>query len=169
MKRVNACETHGCMKAVYPGSFDPLHNGHLDIIRRSRSVCDHLTVAVLDNSLKSSKLLTPEVRVQLIREAAADLKNVKVETFSGLLTDYARANELQIIIKSLRGAVDLEYEAQMARLNRMLYPDAETLFLLAAPEWSFVSSTRVRELARLGADVSGLVPAATLNALLNTG
>ena len=152
-------------RAVYPGSFDPLHNGHLDIIRRSCRVCEHLTVAVLDNPLKSSKLLTPEVRVRLIREATADLAGVTVETFSGLLTDYARANEIQIIVKSLRGGLDLEYEAQMAQLNRTLYPDAETLFLLAAPEWSFVSSTRVRELFGLGADVSGLVPAATLQAL----
>ena len=153
------------MRAVYPGSFDPLHNGHLDIIRRSRHVCEYLTVAVLDNPLKSSKLLPPEVRVQLIREATADLNNVSVETFSGLLTDYVKQKEAQIIVKSLRGAVDLEYEAQMAQLNRLLYPDAETMFLLAAPEWSFVSSTRVRELFGLGADVSGLVPAATLKAL----
>lgn len=153
-------------RAVYPGSFDPLHNGHLDIIRRGSRICDRLTVAVLDNPLKSSKLFAPEVRVQLIREATADLKNVEVETFSGLLTDYARANEIHIIVKSLRNAPDFEYEAQMAQLNRTLYPDAETLFLLAAPEWSFVSSTRVRELTGLGADVSGLVPAATLNALL---
>lgn len=156
-------------RAVYPGSFDPLHNGHLDIIRRGSRICDRLNVAVLDNPLKSSKLLTPEVRVQLVREATADLPNVEVETFSGLLTDYARANEVQMIIKSLRGMLDLEYEAQMAQLNRTLYPEAETMFLLAAPEWSFVSSTRVRELFGLGADVSGLVPAATLKALADLG
>jgi len=156
-------------RAVYPGSFDPLHNGHLDIIRRSRRVCDGLTVAVLDNPLKSSKLFTPEVRVGLIREATADLGGVSVETFSGLLTDYVRSNGSQMIVKSLRGALDYEYEAQMAQLNRLLYPDAETLFLLAASEWSFVSSTRVRELASLGADVSGLVPPATLEALADLG
>lgn len=154
---------------MYPGSFDPLHNGHLDIIRRSRRVCDGLTVAVLDNPLKNSKLFTPELRVGLIREATADLGGVTVETFSGLLTDYVRSNGSQMIVKSLRGALDYEYEAQMAQLNRLLYPDAETLFLLAAPEWSFVSSTRVRELAGLGADVSGLVPPATLEALADLG
>ncbi len=152
-------------RAVYPGSFDPLHNGHLDIIRRSCRLYDQLTVAVLGNPLKSSKLLSPKVRVQLIRDAVADLANVQVEMFSGLLTDYARENKAQVIVKSLRGAVDLEYEAQMAQLNRLLYPDAETVFLLASPEWSFVSSTRVRELFSLGADISGLVPAATLEAL----
>ena len=157
------------MKAVYPGSFDPLHNGHLDIIRRSCRVCDPLTVAVLDNPLKSSKLLTPEVRAQVIREATADLAGVTVETFSGLLTDYVRRNGAQAIVKSLRGVLDLEYEAQMAQLNRMLYPEAETLFLLTAPEWSFVSSTRIRELFGLGADVSGLVPEATLKVLADLG
>ncbi len=156
-------------RAVYPGSFDPLHNGHLDIIRRSHRMCDQLTVAVLGNPLKSSKLLPPELRAQVIREATADLENVTVETFSGLLTDYVRTNEMQMIVKSLRGPLDLEYEAQMAQLNRMLYPDAETLFLLAAPAWSFVSSTRVRELASLGADVSGLVPEATLKVLGDSG
>ena len=152
-------------RAVYPGSFDPLHNGHLDIIRRSCRLYDQLLVAVLGNPLKSSKLLTPEVRVQLIRDAVADLTNVHVEMFSGLLTDYVRENKAQVIVKSLRGAVDLEYEAQMAQLNRLLYRDAETVFLLASPEWSFVSSTRVRELFGLRADISELVPAATLEAL----
>ena len=152
-------------RAVYPGSFDPLHNGHLDIIRRSCRLYDQLTVAVLGNPLKSSKLLSPKLRVQLIRDAVADLTNVQVETFSGLLTDYVRAQGAQVIVKSLRGALDLEYEAQMAQLNRLLYPGAETVFLLASPEWSFVSSTRVRELFGLGADISGLVPAATLEAL----
>ena len=156
-------------RAVYPGSFDPLHNGHLDIIRRSRRVCDHLTVAVLDNPLKSSKLLTPEVRAQVVREATADLSSVEVETFSGLLIRYVQQKKAQLIVKSLRGALDLEYEAQMAQLNRLLYPDAETVFLLAAPQWSFVSSTRVRELFGLGAEISGLVPAATLEALETIG
>ena len=151
--------------ALYPGSFDPLHNGHLDIIRRSSRVYDRLTVAVLDNPLKSSKLLELNMRVNLAREATAGLENVTVETFSGLLAEYVRQRQAQVIVKSLRGASDFEYEAQMAHLNRQLNPDAETVFLLAAPEWSFVSSTRVRELAGLGADVSQLVPEASLRAL----
>lgn len=155
--------------AVYPGSFDPLHHGHLDIIRRSSRVYDHLTVAVLDNPLKSSKRFEPEVRVRLVREAAAELDNVTVATFSGLLVEYVQEKQAQVIVKSLRGALDFEYETQMAQLNRQLNPDAETVFMLAAPEWSFVSSTRVRELFGLGADVSGLVPEASLRALRGEG
>lgn len=155
--------------AVYPGSFDPLHNGHLDIIRRSSRVFGNLTVAVLDNPLKSSRCLELETRVSVIREATADLKGVTVETFAGLLVDYVRQRRVQVIVKSLRGVLDLEYEAQMAHLNRLLLPDAETVFWLAAPEWSFVSSTRVRELFTLGADISGLAPAASLEALARAG
>lgn len=153
--------------ALYPGSFDPLHNGHLDIIRRGSRVFDQLTVAVLGNPLKSSKLLELGTRVNVVREATADLDNVAVETFAGLLVDFVRQRGAQVIVKSLRSALDFEYEAQMAALNRLLNPDAETVFMLAAPEWSFVSSTRVRELSSLGADVSRLVPEVSLNALKN--
>jgi len=155
--------------ALYPGSFDPLHNGHLDIIRRSSRVYNRLTVAVLDNPLKSSRCLEIGARLNVIREATAELEGVSVETLAGLLVDYVRQRRAQVIVKSLRGALDLEYEAQMAHLNRLLLPDAETVFLLAAPEWSFVSSTRVRELFTLGADVSGLVPEASLEALARAG
>ncbi len=152
-------------RAVYPGSFDPLHCGHLDIVRRASQLYDELVVAVLDNSLKGSKLFAPEARVELLQEATLELENVVVEMFSGLLVTFAKQRAAQVIVKSLRGAADLEYEAQMAHINRRLYPESETVFLLAAPEWSYVSSTRVRELHGLGADVSDLVPSATLKAL----
>lgn len=156
------------LHAVYPGSFDPLHNGHLDIIARSSRVYGALTVAVLHNPLKSAARLDIGTRVGVIREATAGLENVGVETFEGLLVDYVRQKGAQVIVKSLRSALDFEYEAQMAQLNRQLNRDAETLFLLAAPEWSFVSSTRVKELWSYGTDVSGLVPLASLKALHRT-
>ncbi|ADI13691.1 pantetheine-phosphate adenylyltransferase [Truepera radiovictrix DSM 17093] len=153
------------LHALYPGSFDPLHNGHLDIIRRSSRLVARLTVAVLYNPLKSTARLPIETRLAVLREATAELPNVAVETFEGLLIDYARARGAHAVVKSLRNAADFEYEAQMAHLNRQLSGGLETLFLLAAPAWSFVSSTRVSELWRYGADVSALVPEATLKVL----
>jgi pantetheine-phosphate adenylyltransferase len=153
------------MLALYPGSFDPPHGGHLDVIRRASALYDELVVGVLDNPLKSSKLFTTEARVALLQEATAGLANVTVETFSGLLVTFVQERGAGVVLKSLRNATDLEYEAQMAHLNRHLDPEAETVFLLAAPEWSYVSSSRVRELHALGADVSALVPPVTLRAL----
>lgn len=153
------------MHALYPGSFDPLHNGHLDIIARGSRIYDQLSVAVLDNPLKSGGRFSVAQRVAIVREATAELPNVTVETFSGLLAEHVRQHAAQVIVKSLRGALDFEYEAQMAHLNRQLNPDAETVFLLASPAYSFISSTRVRELWGLGADISTLVPEASLRAL----
>lgn len=153
------------LHAVYPGSFDPLHNGHLDIIERSSRLVSALTVAVLHNPLKDTARLGVETRVGVILEATAGLENVSVETFEGLLIDYVRQRGAHAVVKSVRNAADFEYEAQMAQLNRQLGGGLETLFLLAAPAWSFVSSTRVKELWRYGADVSELVPKATLKVL----
>lgn len=153
------------LHAVYPGSFDPLHNGHLDIIERSSRLVGALTVAVLHNPLKDTARLGVETRLGILREMTADFENVSVETFEGLLIDYVRRRGAHAVVKSIRNAADFEYEAQMAHLNRQLGGGLETLFLLAAPAWSFVSSTRVKELWRYGADVSGLVPGATLKAL----
>ena len=151
--------------ALYPGSFDPLHNGHLDIIARSSRAFDHLSVAVLDNSSKSNKLFTPDERVAIIEAATAEFGNVQVAKFSGLLVAYADDIKATIIVKGLRSLNDFEYELEMAQLNRHMNARVETTFMITAPAWSFVSSSRVKELARYGAEVSALVPEASLAAL----
>jgi len=148
--------------AVYPGSFDPLHNGHVDIIRRAAGIYDGLTVAVLKNPLKAGALFTTEERLEIIREVIADMPTVNAEAFDGLLADFARKIGAKVIVKGLRAISDFEYELQMAHLNRQLNPNAETTFIMTATRWSYVSSTRVKEIAQYGADVSKLVPRATL-------
>lgn len=151
--------------AVYPGSFDPLHNGHVDVIRRAARIYDRLTVAVLDNALKGSKLFTVGERVAMIEETVAGMQNVDVDRFDGLLADYVRSREAGVIVRSLRAVSDFENELQMAHLNRQLNPDAETTFIMTATRWSYVSSTRIREIAKYGADISKLVPKASLQRL----
>ena len=151
--------------AVYPGSFDPIHNGHLDIIRRASSIYDRLTVSVLNNPLKSNKLFTIEERVAIIGDTVRDIPNVSVAKFEGLLVDYMQEVEARVIVKSLRAISDFEYELQMAHLNRQLNPNVETTFIMTATRWSYVSSTRVKEIAKYGADVTKLVPKASLEAL----
>ena len=154
------------MHVVYPGSFDPLTNGHLDAIQRASRLFEKVTVAVLENPSKRGQyLFSAEERLAIIREATAHLANVEAATFSGLLVDFVRRVGAQAIVKGLRAVSDYEYELQMAHLNRQLYPGLETLFILAATRYSFVSSTMVKEIARYGGDVSKLVPPATLRAL----
>jgi len=153
------------VEAVYPGSFDPLHNGHLDVIRRGGRLYGALTVAVLNNPLKNTKLFTLHERLEIIREATRGLAGVTVESFEGLLVDYMREKGAVLLVKSLRGGADFEYELQMAHLNERLNPDVETTFLVTRPEWSYLSSTRVKELAGYGADVRAFVPEASLRAL----
>jgi len=154
------------MHVVYPGSFDPLTNGHLDVIQRASRLFARVTVAILENPNKRGQyLFTAEERLAIVREATAHLANVEAAIFSGLLVDFVKRVGAQAIVKGLRAVSDYEYELQMAHLNRQLLPGLETLFILSATRYSFVSSTMVKEIARYGGDVSKLVPPATLRAL----
>lgn len=146
------------MTAVYPGSFDPVTNGHLDIIRRAALLVDELVVAVLINTAKNP-LFTLEERVSLLRQVTADIPNVRVDSFSGLLINYMQDKNINLIVKGLRAISDFEAEFQMALMNRKLSPGAETIFLMTANENSYLSSSLVKEIYRLGGAVDELVPA----------
>ncbi|KHL12025.1 phosphopantetheine adenylyltransferase [Mumia flava] len=150
-------------RAACPGSFDPVTNGHLDIIRRSASLFDEVVVAVGINDSKRVMFNTAE-RVALLEEVLADLGNVRVETFSGLLVDFCVANDVSAIVKGLRAVSDFDYELQMAQMNSTL-SQVDTLFMPTSPEYSFLASSLVKEVARHGGDVSGLVPSTVLSAL----
>lgn len=143
-------------KAVCPGSFDPPTLGHLDIIVRAAGLFDHLTVAVLVNEGKSG-LFTAQERMDMLSTALAGRTNITVETFSGLLADFCRVRDIDAIVKGLRVGADFEYELAMAQMNSHL-AGVESIFLPTAPQWSFVASSLVKEVARLGGDVAGLVP-----------
>jgi pantetheine-phosphate adenylyltransferase len=142
--------------ALCPGTFDPVTNGHLDIIERAGQRFDAVVVAVLDNPGKQP-LFSVDERVAMLKEATTGLDNVDVESFSGLLVEYARRRGSDVIVKGLRAVTDFEYEIQMAQMNRRL-TGVETLFMTTDPTWSFLSSSLVREVARFGGDVSELVP-----------
>ncbi len=143
-------------RAVCPGSFDPVTHGHLDIVERTLRFADEVVIAVGDNMAKSA-LFTPHQRVEMLREATADRPEVQVELFDGLLVDFCSARGIEVISKGLR-ASDFGYELPMAQMNRRL-TGVDTVFVPTAPEWAFVSSSLVREIAVLGGDVSGFVPA----------
>lgn len=143
--------------AICPGSFDPITTGHLDIIRRSARIFDHVVVAVGSNLRKSPGLPAPG-RARLIEKVTGDIENVSVEVMSGLLVDFAREQGARAIVKGLRAVSDFESEFEQAQLNRTLYPELETVFIMSAAEHSFLSSSAVREIAGLGGDVQGLVP-----------
>jgi pantetheine-phosphate adenylyltransferase len=145
------------VKAIYPGSFDPLTNGHLDLIARAAKIFDHLVVAILRNSAKNP-LFTVEERVAMLSEGTAEFDNVSVSTFDGLLVDFAREQRAQAVVRGIRAISDYEYEFQMALMNRRLSPDVETIFLMPDAKYSFVSSRLVKEVFRLGGSVDGLVP-----------
>jgi len=143
--------------AIYPGSFDPLTNGHLDLIARGSRLADRLIVAVLQNRRKQS-LFTVEERMEMLSEVVKPYPNVEVGRFDGLLVDYVAARGANFIIRGIRAISDYEYELQIAHMNRRLSPGVETVFLMAAEAYSFVSSQLVKEVASLGGNVSGLVP-----------
>ena len=143
--------------AVYPGSFDPITNGHLDIIERASRVYDKLVVGVLSNASKTP-LFSAEKRVEMIRLVTKHLDNVEVDTFTGLLVDFAASKNATVIVKGLRTVADFEYEFQMALLNKSLEPDIETLFMMTSVNYSYLSSSAVKEIARNGGNIEGLVP-----------
>jgi len=145
--------------AIYPGSFDPVTNGHLDLIQRASNLFDRLVVAVLVNPEKDP-LFSPQERVKMLDLVVAHLPNVEVDTFEGLLVDYARSKGARVLLRGIRAVSDYEYELQMALMNRQLEPDMETVFMLPAEAYSYLSSRLVREVARLGGSIKGLVPAA---------
>jgi pantetheine-phosphate adenylyltransferase len=155
--RARARDRHGSV-AVYPGSFDPITNGHLDIIERGLSVFDEVIIAILVN-LDKSPLFTVAERVGLIRETYKGDRRVRVDTFSGLLVDYAERVGASVIVRGLRAISDFEYEFQMALMNRRLNPRIETVFMMPAEGFSYVSSKLVKEVFQLGGPVSELVPA----------
>jgi len=145
-------------KAVYPGSFDPLTYGHLDIIRRAAQIFDELTVGVLDNKSKTP-LFSVEERVKILEEATKDLPNVKVASFSGLLIDFAKENDFHVSIRGLRAITDFDYELQIAQTNKMLSKgELDTMFLTTSVEYSYLSSSGVKEIAAFGGDISQCVP-----------
>lgn len=143
-------------RAVYPGSFDPATNGHIDIIRRSAKQVEQLIVAVLNNVNKQS-LLSVEERVALLEQLTTDLPNVTIKSFSGLLIDFVALEKAEVIIRGFRAISDYEHEIQMAQMNHQLDPTIETLFLVTRNEYSFLSSSVVKEIAKFGGDVSGVV------------
>ena len=143
--------------AIYPGSFDPITNGHMSIIRRGLEVFDGLIVAVLKNQAKNS-LFTVDERVELMRDAVGDDPRVEFDSFSGLLVDYARERETFVLLRGLRAVSDFEYEFQLANMNRKLEPRLDTLFMMTGEDSFYISSRFVREVATLGGDVSKLVP-----------
>jgi pantetheine-phosphate adenylyltransferase len=144
--------------AIYPGTFDPLTNGHLDLIARGAKIVDRLVVAILRNSEKGKPLFTVPEREQMLREATLSFGNVSVATFDGLLVDFARQQGAKAVLRGIRAISDYEYEFQMAMMNRKLDPDIETLFMMPAEKYTYVSSRLIKGVFQLGGDVSALVP-----------
>lgn len=145
-------------KALYTGSFDPLTNGHFNIIERAAKLYDELTIGIIVNPSKRS-MFSLEERVDMIRETVRELDNVKVDCFSGLLADYVNENGFNVVVRGLRAAMDFEYEIQMAHMNARLFNEmVETVFLMTDPKYSFISSSMMKEVHSLGGSIEGLVP-----------
>ena len=144
------------LTALCPGTFDPVTNGHLDVVGRAADLFESVVVAVIENPSKAP-VFRLEERIALLEEAVRDLPNVRVGSFQGLLVEYARTQGASVIVKGLRAVSDYEYEIQMAQMNKRI-GEVDTLFLATSPRWSFLSSSLVKEVARLGGDVEGLVP-----------
>ena len=152
--------------AVCPGSYDPVTNGHLDIIGRASRVFDQVVVAVVGQGIRKSKtMFTPEERRDFLVEATADLANVEIEIFTNLLVDFARERGAIALVKGIRAISDFEYELEMNQLNRKLAPELESVYFFASPDYSFLRSTGVKEMATFGGDVTDLVPPAVASAL----
>ncbi len=152
--------------AIYPGSFDPITLGHLDIIRRAAQCFDGVCVCVMVNCEKKQPMFTPERRLELIRRAVADIPHVTVEKWSGLLADFAREKDAHILVKGVRGCADWELEAQMAHINSGIYPGLETVMLPASAEYAHFSSTMVREMIRYHQPLNKYVPASVAEELM---
>ncbi|MCI8597898.1 MAG: pantetheine-phosphate adenylyltransferase [Lachnospiraceae bacterium] len=145
------------VRAIYPGSFDPVTNGHLDIIERSSRVADELIVGVLNNRAKSP-LFSVEERVKILEEVTKKFSNVRIKSFTGLLVEFAKECEAHVIVRGLRAISDFEYELQMAQTNRIMSPNLDTMFLTTSLEYAYLSSTTVKEVAEFGGDISAFVP-----------
>lgn len=147
------------LRAIYPGSFDPVTYGHLDVIKRSCKIVDELIVGVLNNNAKMP-LFSAEERVKMLEEVTSELGNVRIVLFNGLLIDFARQQGADVVIRGLRAITDFEYELQMSQTNHKLEPSVETMFLTTSIEYSYLSSTTVKEIAAFGGDISQFVPEA---------
>ena len=152
------------LRAIYPGSFDPVTNGHLDVIRRSSKMVDELIVGVLNNNAKMP-LFSVEERVRMLEEVTKDIPNVRIYPFDGLLIDFAAKMEAGVVIRGLRAITDFEYELQMSQTNHKLNPDVETIFLTTSIEYSYLSSTTVKEIASYNGDITQFVPEAVVGKL----
>lgn len=151
---------------IYPGTFDPITLGHMDLIKRASALFDELVIAVVDAQSNKKPYLSTEERVALAKAATKNFTNIRVESFSGLLINYAKTQSIQYCVRGLRNIQDFEYEGQLAGMNKNLMPELETIFLFTDPQYAHISSSMVREVGRLGGDIASFVPQAVIEAHL---